>query len=69
VDFVEAGRGTLDAKLSKSFGDHLSVSVSAENLTNVVNVVFVETADGRQPTEQYERGMSISLGLTVRPWS
>jgi hypothetical protein len=67
VDFIEGGRPTIDAKMAKSFG-RFSVSLSGENLTNQKHTVFVETAEGPEPTEEYARGVSFSLGVTVRPW-
>jgi TonB-dependent receptor len=61
-DIVEEGRGTVDVKLSKTFGP-VSASISASNLTNELMVQTQRTAAGPQVVGMSEVGTSLSLSL------
>ena len=65
-DVVERGRTTLDMKLSKRFGDRLSISLSGRNLTNERGTEIQETDVGPVIVGLSERGITGSLSLSYR---
>jgi TonB-dependent receptor len=62
-NWVEQGRGTLDAKLRWLFSNRLKFSATATNLTNAPVVVAEDSGDLRT-VERYNPGVTVAAALT-----
>jgi outer membrane receptor protein involved in Fe transport len=60
---IEAGRVSLDGKVQRRLGPHLSLSLSAKNLTNQRVLYFNPGPDGPVTAGSYRPGVSASFGL------
>jgi outer membrane receptor protein involved in Fe transport len=64
-NIVERGRSSLDAKVQRAFGERLSVSLSAKNLTNQRIQFYQTVSTGDAPTGRATPGVSFDLGVSL----
>ena len=62
-NWVENGRGQLDAKMRLIFNHRMNLSISGKNLTQS-SVTIVEDAEPFQTVEHYDPGITLSLSLS-----
>ncbi len=63
-NIIERGRSSLDAKVQRAFGERLSVSFSAKNLTNQRVQFFQTITRGEVSTGRATPGISFDLGAS-----
>jgi hypothetical protein len=64
-NLIERGRSSVDAKLQRAFGEKLSVSLSAKNLTNQRVQFYQTVTKGEVSTGRATPGVSFDLGVTL----
>lgn len=63
-DRIEQGRFTLDAKVRKSLGSRLGITLAGQNLTNNQVTITQELSGVTWIVGQYRKGINVSLGVT-----
>jgi hypothetical protein len=64
-NLIERGRGTLDAKLQRAFGERVTVALSGRNLTNQRIQFYQTVSSGEESTGRATPGVSLQLGVSV----